>query len=31
MVFYISEGSPDTVLSDARISELLQQVPPRLS
>ncbi len=30
MVFYISEGSPHTVLSDARIGELLQQVPPRL-
>jgi hypothetical protein len=29
MVFYISEGSPDTVLSDARIGELLQQVHHR--
>jgi hypothetical protein len=30
MVFYVSEGSPDTVLSDARIGQLLHQVSPTL-
>ena len=30
MVFYVSEGGCDAVLSDARIGQLLHQVPPSL-